>query len=107
VNAATSSQQVAWWEVHKYVTARLQQIEHWPLIGTPAWCELPDDDVRKIAAVYDAARHWALRVESCQQAMADAGSEISAATDWSALAREINQRTDFHAARRWLKRVAS
>ncbi len=77
------------------------------MVGSPAWCALPDDDPRKIAAVYDAAQHWALRVEGCQQAMADAGSEISAATDWAAASRAIRAHQEFYAARPWLKRVAS
>lgn len=77
------------------------------MAGTPEWCALADDDPVKTAALFDAAEHWILRVETSQQAMADVGGEVSDAVDWSALAREIKQRTDFHAARPWLKRVAS
>ncbi len=77
------------------------------MAGTPEWCNLDDDDPRKTAALLDAAQHWALRVETCQQARCDASHAVSGAVDWSALAREINQRTDFYAARPWLKRAAS
>jgi Protein of unknown function (DUF2742) len=70
-----TSQQVSWWTVHEFVTAHLQ-VEHWPMAGTPAWCLFNDDDPVKLAAVLDAARHWALRIETCQQAYADAGSDF-------------------------------
>ena len=101
-----TSQQVSWWSVHEYVTAHLE-VEQWPTVGTPEWVALPDDDPRKIAAVYDAAQHWALRLETCQQARCDTSRDVADAVDWSALAREINERTDFYAARPWLKRKAS
>lgn len=77
------------------------------MVGTPAWCELADDDPVKLAALFDAAQHHALRVESCQQAHCDASRQVSGAVDWSALAHEINQRADFYAARPWLRRLAS
>jgi len=62
---------------------------------------------RRQAALLDAAQHWALRVETCQEAQADASRAVSVALDWSALARGINQRTDFYAARPWLRRVVA
>ena len=105
MNPATSSQQVAWWEVHEFVIAHLQ-VEHWPMVGSPDWCELDDDDPAKLAAVLDAGQHMALRIE-CQQAYADAGSEISAAADWSHIAQRIRSEREFYAAHPWLKRVAS
>ena len=74
------------------------------MVGTQQWRELPDDDPRKWAALLDAARHWALRVDTCQQAMADAGSEISAGADWSAIARNWRAYNEFYAARPWMKR---
>jgi hypothetical protein len=77
------------------------------MVGTPAWCALDDDDTVKLAALFDAAQHWALRVETCQQAQCDGSRAVADAVDWSGLAREINARVDFYAARRWLKRVAS
>jgi hypothetical protein len=101
-----TSQQVSWWSVYEFVTAHLQA-DHWPMIGSPAWCALDDDDPVKWAAILEAAQHWALRVEGCQQAMADAAGEISAAADWSAIARSARVREDFHSSRPWLKRVAS
>jgi len=102
-----SSQQVSWWLVNEFVAPRLARVGSWPMAGTPDWCELDDHDPAKMAAVLDGGRHFALRVETCQEARADASRAVSGALDWSALSREINQRADFYAARRWLRRVAS
>ena len=102
-----TSQQVSWWSVHEFVEPILAAVGTWPTAGTPEWCALPDNDPAKLAALLDAAQHWALRQETCQQAHCDASREISDALDWSALSREINERNDFYAARPWLKRVAS
>ena len=82
------SQQVSFWSVHEYVAPLLAAIGSWPMLGSPAWCLLPASDPRKVAAIFDAARHHALRVETCQQALADASREISAAADWRALGAE-------------------
>jgi hypothetical protein len=102
-----ASRSVAWWSVNAYVEPLLAAVVQWPMAGTPEWCELPENDARKIAAIYDAARHHALRVESSQAARAEASRDISDAADWYAVAREINQRAEFYAARPWLKRVVA
>ena len=101
-----TSQHVSWWTVREFVAAHIQA-DHWPMVGTPAWCLLDDDDPVKLAAVLDAASHWALRVETCQQAYADAGGEISAAADWSHIAEHIRTEDEFYAAHPWMKRRAS
>jgi hypothetical protein len=62
------------------------------MVGNPAWCALPDDDPRKVAAIYDAAQHHALRVETAQTALAEASRHVSEAADWSRIAREIRDR---------------
>jgi hypothetical protein len=103
----TESQQVNWWSVHEFVTAVLSQANGWPVAGTPAWCSLAHDDPAKWAALLDGAQHWALRVESAQQSRAEASRAVAAAADWPRIAREINQRKDFYAARPWLRRAAS
>jgi hypothetical protein len=100
-----ASRQVTWWSVHEYVLPRLTAA--WPMAGTPEWCDLPDTDPRKLAALHDAAQHWALRVEACQLAMSDAGSEISAAENWSRIAQHIRDRAEFEGEHPWAKRVAS
>jgi hypothetical protein len=106
-SAAVSSQQVAWWEVHSYVAPLLEAVGSWPTVGTPAWCDLVDDDPRKLAALLDASRHWALRVETCQTAQIQASHAISAAADWSAIAYRFLGRAQFYAERPWLKRKVS
>ncbi len=104
---AIASQQASWWSVHEFVSAVLDQVDGWPMVGTPAWCSLAHDDPRKWAALLDAAQHWALRLETCQEARADASKAVAAAVDWAWVSREINQRADFYAARPWLRRAAS
>jgi hypothetical protein len=101
------NQQVSWWDVHEYVTAVLEHTGPYPMSGTPAWCALPDDDPAKTAALLDAAQHWALRVETCQQAECEASHAISAAADWAAIAAQTLSRTQFYAERPWLKRASA
>lgn len=103
MTSPVSSQQVSWWSVHEFVAPELERVPSWPTVGTPEWCDL-DDDPRKIAAIFDAAQHWTLRLETCQQARCDASREVASAVDWPALAWEIKQRAEFYAAHPWLKR---
>jgi hypothetical protein len=107
IAAAVSSQQVNWWEVHEFVAPVLKRAGPLPIVGSPGWCALPDTDPRKVAALFDAAQHWALRVETCQTAECEASQAISAAADWSAVARYIHDETTFYAGHPWLKRKAS
>jgi hypothetical protein len=104
---ATESPQVNWLTVRRFVAAVLNQVNDWPMLGTPAWCSLAHDDPRKWAALLDGAQHWALRVDSCQAAMTEASRDISVAADWPAIGRETRQRNEFYAARPWLRRAAS
>lgn len=93
------SAQVSWWSVHQYVTAVLERIGPYPMAGTPAWCALPDDDPAKIAALLDAAQHWALRMEIGQQQFAEASRDVSGAADWSAIANESSRRREVYIPR--------
>lgn len=101
------SRQVSWWSFHEYAERLLTEAGSWPMVGTPAWCDLPDDDPRKRAAIFDAAQHWALRIETSQAAMAEASHDISAAADWPAIADHIKTRREFYAEHPWLRREAS
>jgi hypothetical protein len=96
---------VSWWSVHECVTPILDAVGTWPMAGTPEWVGLPDHDPRKVAALLDAAQHWALRVETCQQAQCEASRAVSGAADWAAIGREIRVRNDFYRSRPWLRRV--
>lgn len=99
-----ASQQVSWWSVHEFVDAVLKQVNDWPMAGTPAWCALANDDPRKWAAVLDAGQHHALRVETNQEARAEAGRAVCGSADWAGIGREINRRNAFYAERPWLRR---
>lgn len=99
-----TSRQVDWWTVHEFVAPALSRAGSWPMAGTPAWCQLADDDPRKLAALLDAARHWALRVDTCQDESAQASRAISEADDWSAAARRLQDRADFIASHPWAAR---
>jgi hypothetical protein len=85
------SRQVSFWSVHEYVQPVLDRIGTYPMVGTPEWVALPDDSPAKIAAVFDAARHWALRVETCQVAECEASRAISAAANWSDIAKRMHR----------------
>jgi hypothetical protein len=76
-------------------------------VGTPAWCLLADDDPAKQAAIFDAARHWALRLEMCQEARIDAADRISLAVPWPEVAQYLRSHNEFNDSRSWMKRVAS
>jgi hypothetical protein len=101
---ALASQQVSWLAVHDFAVPRLRKVEDWPMIGSPAWRALDDRDPVKWASVLDAAQHWALRVETGQQAECEASRAISASEDWLKVARIAKRRADFCSARPWLRR---
>jgi hypothetical protein len=101
------SQQVNWWSVHEHVAPLLEAVGSWNTLGTPAWLDLKDSDARKWAALLSAAEHWALRLETCQTAECEASRDVSAAEDWSAIAQEIRDRSEFHALFPWMKRASA
>lgn len=100
------SQSVAWWPVHTFVSALTKNFAY-PLLGTPAWCALADDDPAKLASVLDGGCHHALRLELNQEARAEAAKEIAASADWRAIAQELTELRSFRAANPWSKPVAS
>jgi Protein of unknown function (DUF2742) len=85
------SRSVDWWPVHLYVLPLLEKVRSWPLAGTITWENLPDDDPAKLAAIFDAAQHHTLRVDTAQAALAQASQDISAAADWSEFSRAIRR----------------
>jgi hypothetical protein len=89
-----------WWQVHLYVRGLLQEVGCWPMAGTFTWQNLPDDDPVKRAAIFDAAQHHVLRVETAQTAASQASQDISTAADWSSLARDIRWRNSVYIPRR-------
>jgi hypothetical protein len=109
LSRSTGSQQVSWWETHRFLETVLAQANFGPLprAGSPAWCALADGDPRKLLALAVDGEHHVLRVEVAQSAMAEASRAVSAAADWPGIARETQQRSEFRAARPWLRRSAS
>jgi hypothetical protein len=105
--SAPGSQQVRWWDLREWVEPHLADVGDWPMVATQAWFDLDDSDPRKMAALLAAAQHWALRVETCQQALAEASREISNAADWSGIASQSLGRAQLYAERPWLKRVTA
>ena len=85
--------------MHEYVVPILSSVESWATVGTPEWCALPDGDPVKVAALMDAARHWALRVETCQQQLAEASHDVSGAADWKAIGTEMQRRREVYIPR--------
>jgi hypothetical protein len=69
------------------------QANHLPVAGTPAWCALSDDDPAKLVALAVAGEHHVLRVETAQEALAQASQAISACTDWSTVAQRVRNRS--------------
>jgi len=77
---AVASSQVSWWSVHTFVERLCNALNNaWPMVGTPAWCQFDDHDPAKWAALLDAAQHWALRLETCQEARAQVSRDVSSA----------------------------
>jgi hypothetical protein len=74
------------------------------MVGTPAWCALDDDAPAKIAALFDAAQHWALRLETCQEARCEASQAVSAAEDWSWVAGRVRDAEEFRRTHEWAVR---
>jgi hypothetical protein len=99
-----ASQQVSFYEVHQWVQKCLDTAGDYPWPGTPAWCLLPDDSPEKWAGLLDFAQHHALRVETAQQAQAEASKAVASAVDWPKVAREVRQLGEFRAAHPWARR---
>jgi Protein of unknown function (DUF2742) len=60
----------------------------------------------KLAALLDAARHHALRLELNQEAQCQASRDVSAAADWDGIAQNIRQHEEFYSAKPYLRRSA-
>jgi hypothetical protein len=99
----TSSAQVCWWVVHEHVAPILATVGAWPMAGTVEWHQLDDDDPRKLAALLDAAQHWALRVDTTQEAIAQAGEAISVAAPWARIAQANLNRAQWEDTHPWAR----
>ena len=100
--AGSVSQQVSWWETHRFIETVLAQanaVGPLPWAGSPEWCELADGDPRKLLALAIAGEHHILRVEVAQTAHAEASRAISDAADWSEVSRTICRRSGVYIPR--------
>ena len=95
----THARTVDWWSVHQFVTPLLVEVKSWPMAGTLTWQHLDDTDPRKWASLLDAAQHWTLRVDTCQQHLAEASRDIAGASDWPKIARNALQRNGVYIPR--------
>ncbi|TPW98122.1 DUF2742 domain-containing protein [Mycolicibacterium fortuitum] len=86
-----ASRQVSWFETFKFAERLASShdvgLNHLPLPGTPQWCQMDDTDARKLLALVLGGVREALANEIHQDAMAEASQAISAAADWTAIAR--------------------
>lgn len=87
-NSRIESRVVAWWPVHEFISALVDQANHQPVAGSPAWCLLADDDPNKLLALAVAGEHHVLRMETAQEALADASKVVAASTEWSKVGRD-------------------
>ncbi|MFV8232590.1 DUF2742 domain-containing protein [Mycolicibacterium fortuitum] len=85
------SRQVSWFETFKFAERLAAShdvgLNHLPLPGSPAWCGMADDDARKLMSMVLGGVREALTNDTHQTAMAEASQAISAAADWTAMAR--------------------
>ena len=88
-----ASKSVDWWSVHEFVVPLLNEVGSWPLAGSPLWVALDDNDPMKTAALYDAARHHALRVDTRQEVLAQTSREVHGGDDWRRVGGQILQRS--------------
>lgn len=97
-SGAGSSREVQFYPVYKLLAPMLTCPSLIP--GTPAWCQLDDTDPAKWQAILWAAVWWAIAEECRQDALADAGEQISAAENWADVARQVQRRREIDALRR-------
>lgn len=110
-----NSRAVAWWPVLCFVADVLgvepaavpDHAQHVPVLGTPAWCALPDDAPGKLAGVLHGGIHHALRLDVAQEARAEASQALSAATDWRAVAGQLGALRAWREKNPWARRVTA
>lgn len=101
-----ASRQVNWFETFAFASRFAAQhgipLDHraLPIAGTLQWCGLPDDDARKLLALVLGGVREALTNNIHQDAIAQAGKAISAAEDWSRVAKQVRRRREIDAMRR-------
>lgn len=85
-----ASRQVAWTAVYRLLSPLLGDPHLIP--GTPVWAQLEDTDPAKWQAILWAAVWWAVGEDARQEAVAEAGAQISAAENWAAVSQQVLRR---------------
>lgn len=89
MNAANASREIDWYSVWTFVRPLLRAC---PYPGTAQWIALSDHDPAKFAAVLLAGALWSLAESTRQDAEREASHAVSAAADWTAVARRVRGR---------------
>lgn len=100
----TTARSVNWSPVNEYVQRCINRVGSYPMVGSSEWCALSDNDPAKIAAIFDAAQHWALHLELAQRARCDASKAIAASEDWGATGLRNQQRQQMLSEKPWMRR---
>lgn len=101
-----ASRQVNWYETFRYAERLaanhgVDLLDHHHLVaGTPRWCGMDDDDARKLMALVLGGIREAVANDTRQAALAQASRRVSAAADWSAVARSIRRGNEIYIPRR-------
>lgn len=100
-----ASRQVNWYETFCYAERLAANhgvdiLEHHLVAGSPRWCEMPDDDARKLMALVLGGIREALGHDANQTSLVDASRAVSAAEDWPAIAHGIGRRNGVYIPRR-------
>lgn len=88
-----ASQEVNWYETLRFAERWAANhgvaLDHHLVAGTPQWCQMPDDDARKLMALVLGGVREALTNDTRQAAIAEAQQEISADYDWARISRQV------------------
>lgn len=101
-----ASRSINWYETYTYANRIAAQHDvvlgdrALPIPGAIQWCGLPDDDARKLLALILGGVREALINSARQDAVADAGEQISAAEHWGQLARQVQKRREIDEIRK-------
>ena len=104
------SREVDFIAVHERLTPVLMtafDLGEIPVLGSPAWVDLAPDDVRWRHAVVVAGYRWAQQRWLQQDAEIAVSKELSAQSDWPAVASRIRGRAEYFKANPWAKRVSA
>lgn len=98
----SGSREIHWQNVYLFLRERELLGDPGTVVfpGTPAWSALAADDPEKWRGLLWSAVWWAVAQDARQDALAEAGQEISGAEDWTQVARDVQRRKDIDETRR-------